>query len=532
MNALQHRWSRAPLAWKLASAPALGLGALTWVSVLGWQGMQAAASAADELNDARLPALAQVGEIDTGIVQVRESVYRLLTLSAAGFSETAQQQALDLLQVQKKQIRQLLDAQQHSQLWSESQQALFAEMVTHFDAFAQYANDAVDMRDTGLSSAASFLTSADAQYSALQDRMQQLRRQQREQAQGAADLSREQTQAATLQLIAAGLIGFLLAASSAYLIQRSIRARLSEAGQWAQRIANGDLCLPDIASQLQGSRDESDRLLLALGQAGQGLTELVQRIAETSGSVATAATQIASGNSDLSTRTETAAASLQHTHASAEQIRGTVQDNAERAQAAAELAHATQSAGQSGQLAAQEASEAMRSLSQQTGRIRDLVGGIETLAFQSNLLSLNAAVEAARAGQAGRGFAVVAQEVRKLAHQSDAMAKDIRTVVGESVNAIDRGAQRVERVARQMQQILAHAEQLSGQVQGISEATRMQAADLGFIHQALSRLDHDTQGNAALVEEASAAAQLLRGQSEALQQMVHHFQLPIAPASS
>jgi methyl-accepting chemotaxis protein len=513
-------WQSKPLAAKLAVTPLLAATALALVGGAGWRGLSIAQAAADEFNDARLPATELVGEIDQRVTQVREATFRVLTQTAAGYQDAVINQAVSEMQRAIDDTQKLLVAQADSSLWGAAEHAAFAGIAQRFAIFGRAGLDAVDMRDTGIASAASFLTSADEHFRALQAELQRLRQNERERAQASADASRLAVERAKAVLLAVGAAGLLLATGVALAQARSMRRRLSNASDWAQRIAKGDLRLPSLDPRLSASRDDGDRLLVSLTEAGQGLSGLIHEIRQTSESVAQAASQIAIGNGELSHRTESAAASLQQTHASAEQIRQSVDGNAQRAQAAEALAVATAEAGQSGFMAAERARNTMQALSRQTGRIHDLIGGIEKLASQSHLLSLNAAVEAARAGQAGRGFGVVAAEVRSLAQRSGELASEIRTVVGESIGAIAEGAAGVERMHGQMSRILQHAQNLSTDVQGIS-----QAREVHEINRALAGLDSDTQGNAALVEQAGAAAHMLREQSSALQGLVANFQL-------
>lgn len=526
MNWLTERWQRTPLELKLASAPTTAFLLLIAVALLAWQGMRTAELAVAEINDARLPAVELVGEIDDGLYQVRGTVYRVLTESAAGFSQTAVEKSLEELTARIEESKRLIESQTTSGLWNAAEQQKFRALSASFDVFAKVAMDAVDMRDMGLSQATSFLTAADKEYKGIQVQMADIRTAQRQAAQAAADATRAAVVRSSKELMTVGVAGLVVGIGLAYSIQRTIRRRLVQAIDWASKIANGDLCLPEIPQGVMASRDASDQLLVKLGQAGDELTGLVQEISQASSSVASAAEQIAVGNSDLSVRTETAAASVQQTHASAEQIREAVNANALRVEEAARLAIATHVAGQEGDAAALEAKNDMKVLLDKSARIGDLIGVIEQIAFQSNLLSLNAAVEAARAGDAGRGFSVVATEVRKMAIRSAELAREVRDVVGDSITAIERGSHRVDTVAEQMSRILKHTQLVSEQVEGINFATREQARDLDAIHLAISRLDSDTQGNAALVEEASAAAQMLRAQSNTLRDLVLRFQVP------
>lgn len=516
-------WRTAPLGIKMALTPVLAAMALLVVGAAGWRGLALAQSAADDFNDARLPASELVSDIDQRVTQVRESTFRVLTLSSAGYADPALSEAVRQMKEVIADTAALLRAQASSGLWRAEQQATFARIAQQFTAFSKTSLDAVDMRDTGVASAASFLTTADGLYRSLHETLQALRQSERARAQASADDNRSTVQQAQRLLLIVGVTGLVLAIGVSVLQAAAIRRRLGEASQWANLISAGDLRLPRQDDRLRASRDDADRLLFSLEAAGQGLTSLVREIRASSESVAQAAEEIATGNIELSQRTESSAAALQRTHASAEQIRSTAEANAEHARAAELLAVATEDSGRVAFDTAERARTTMLDLTQQTSKIRDLIGDIEKLASQSHLLSLNAAVEAARAGVAGRGFGVVAAEVRSLAQRSSELAGQIRQVVGHSLDAIGDGARDVESIHAQTARILTHARHLSADVRHISQASQAQAREVQAINQVLADLDADTQGNAALVEEASAAAQLLSDQSVALQSLVASF---------
>lgn len=499
MQKLSARWHSLPLAIKLYVTPVLAAVALAGVSLAGWQGLSHAQAAADEFNDARLPAAELVGDIGQRILQVREESFKVLTFTEAGYSAAQIERLLGQLTTHIEETRHLLEAQSQSALWTEPQQEGYVRIAKSFDAFARAAMEAVDMRDMGIASAAGYLTTADEHFTQLSVLMQDMAQSQRANAQSAAVESSEAVTHAKIFLLGVSLVGLLLAAGVAVMQARRIRQRLAQASDWAGRIAQGDLRLPSPDHAMAASRDDSDRLLVSLGRAGEGLTTLVDHIRRTSESVATAAQQIAQGNDELSQRTEVAAATLQQTHASAEQIRSSAETNAERARAAESLATAAAEVGQRSFEAAAQARETMQALSKQTGRITDLIDGIGSLAARSHLLSLNAAVEAARAGPAGRGFAVVASEVRTLANRSQGMASEIRTVISESVSAIQAGAQSVEQMHVQVARILEHSRELARDVQGISQSSHDQAGEVRTINEALAGLDAETQNNTALL---------------------------------
>jgi methyl-accepting chemotaxis protein len=477
------------------------------------------------LNSARLPATELVGDLALRILQVREEGFKVLTFTEAGLNPAHINKFVAELQAHISATRALLNEQSQAAIWHEDERRAFVVIAQRFDSFSRAVLDATDIRDTGIASAAAFLSTADEHYAQLSESMQALIKSQRQLSGAAALESSEAVTLAKVQLLAVSVLGLILTAGVALIQARSMQRRLVQASDWAGRIAQGDLRLTATDPAMEESRDKSAQLLVSLGKAGAGLTRLVDSIRLSSESVAQAAEQIAMGNDELARRTETAAATLQQTHASTSQIRDTVVGNAQRAGAAGSLAAAAAEVGQTCFSAAEQAKDAMQMLSKQTGRITDLISGIESLASQSHLLSLNAAVEAARAGTAGKGFSVVAGEVRTLAQRSHSLAAEMRAVIGESVVAIKDGAANVDQMHGHVSRILEHSRDLARDVKSISHATSDQADQVRSLNDALAGLDTDTQGNAALVEEASASAQLLREQAQQLQQLVATFQL-------
>ncbi|MBV8465145.1 MAG: hypothetical protein JO218_04295, partial [Burkholderiales bacterium] len=236
-----------------------------------------------------------------------------------------------------------------------------------------------------------------------------------------------------------------------------------------------------------------------------------------------AVTEIAQGNTDLSGRTEQAAASVEQTASSMEQMSATVKTNAETSDQATRLAGAARDAAASGGRVVSEVVSTMGTISESSRRIADIVGVIDSLAFQTNILALNAAVEAARAGEQGRGFAVVAGEVRALAQRSASAAKEIRDLIGASVEKVEAGSKLVDDAGRAMHDIVAQVNRVSDLNGEISSATREQTQGIAQVSQAVAHLDQITQQNAALVEQSAAASQSLKQQAERLVEAVSVF---------
>ena len=307
----------------------------------------------------------------------------------------------------------------------------------------------------------------------------------------------------------------------AWMVTRSITGPIGRAVSVAKTVAAGDL-----SSVVQSRRkDEAGELLRAMGTMNAQLSSVVTNVREGSECIATGTGQIASGNLDLSMRTERQAASLEETAASMHELRATVRNNSDTASQATQVAEsASAAAGKGGEVVGQVV-QTMEAIATSSRRIADITGVIDSIAFQTNILALNAAVEAARAGEQGRGFAVVASEVRSLAQRSAAAAREIKSLTTASVEQVDAGARLAHGAGAAMDDIVAQVQRVSTLITEISNATREQTSGIDSVGDAVSSLDVVTQQNAALVEEAASAAESLRQQADRLLQSVSIFKL-------
>ena len=315
------------------------------------------------------------------------------------------------------------------------------------------------------------------------------------------------------------VIGVLMGILIAWLITRSITRPLNEAVLVAQTVAAGDLT-SDIVVK---STDETGRLLQALKDMNESLRKIVGEVRVGTDTIATASSQIASGNLDLSSRTEQQASSLEETASSMEELTSTVKQNADNAKQANSLVLSASAVAVKGGVVVAEVVTTMGSINESSRKIVDIISVIDGIAFQTNILALNAAVEAARAGEQGRGFAVVAAEVRNLAQRSAAAAKEIKTLIGDSVDKVETGAKLVDQAGSTMQEIVDSVKRVTDIMSEITAASVEQTDGIEQINQAITQMDEVTQQNAALVEEAAAAAQSLQDQAANLSQVVSVF---------
>ena len=335
-----------------------------------------------------------------------------------------------------------------------------------------------------------------------------------------ASVTQTVTSAGTLMITIAlvtGLTGALLA----WAITRSITAPIRQAVEVAETVAAGDL-----TSRIEfQSKDETGQLLNALKAMNDSLISIVGQVRNSSDSIATGSSQIATGNADLSQRTEEQASNLQQTAASMEQLTQTVKQNADTARQATQLAGTASSAATQGGTVVAQVVATMGEISDSSRKISDIIGVIDGIAFQTNILALNAAVEAARAGEQGRGFAVVASEVRSLAQRSASAAKEIKTLIGASVEKVENGSKLVHEAGQSMGEIVTQVKRVNDLINEISASSVEQSTGIGQIGDAVSQLDQVTQQNAALVEESAAAAESLKHQAANLAQTVAVFKL-------
>ncbi len=326
---------------------------------------------------------------------------------------------------------------------------------------------------------------------------------------------------ATTLLLSLLALATVLSLAAGYVITQSVTAPINDAVRLAETVAQGDLTVNIEANR----RDEAGRLLQALKDMVAALTRTVGAVRAGTDTITTASAEIAAGNHDLSGRTEQQAASLEETASSMEELTSTVKQNADNARQANQLVvFAADFANKGGSVVSQVV-DTMGSIKESSGKIADIIGVIDGIAFQTNILALNAAVEAARAGEQGRGFAVVASEVRTLAQRSAAAAKEIKELINDSVAKVDTGGKLVDEAGATMQQIVASVKQVADIMGEIAGASAEQSSGIEQVNLAIADMDAATQQNAALVEQAAAAATSMQEQAVRLAEAVAVFKL-------
>jgi len=322
-------------------------------------------------------------------------------------------------------------------------------------------------------------------------------------------------------VIIGGVIAVLLVFGTYIFLRRQVLQPLKEAGQYFDLIANGDL----TAKVGVRSANEIGQLFTALKRMQESLTRTVAAVRRGVEEINVGAREIATGNADLSSRTEQQAASLEETAASMQELAFTVKQNAENARQANQLAASASDVAARGGTAVSAVVKTMHEISASSHKISEIVSVIDGIAFQTNILALNAAVEAARAGEQGKGFAVVAGEVRSLAQRSANAAKEIKNLIEESVDKVGAGSQQVERAGATMQEIVSSVKRVTDIMSEIAAASEEQSKGIDQVNGAVLQMDGVTQQNAALVEEAAAAASSLQEQAQWLAEAVAVFKI-------
>jgi methyl-accepting chemotaxis protein len=333
---------------------------------------------------------------------------------------------------------------------------------------------------------------------------------------------------ATVTLLAVVAVTTVVGAAIVWWIVQGITRPLDQAIDIAKTVAAGDLrCEVDVKT-----RDEVGELLTALKQMSGNLSDIVSRVRVGTETIASASSQVATGSMDLSTRTEQQASSLEETASSMTELTSTVRQNNDNATQARKLADEASNVAVRGGATVSEVVQTMGAINESSRKIVDIIGVIDGIAFQTNILALNAAVEAARAGEQGRGFAVVAGEVRNLAHRSAAAAKEIKELIGNSVERVEAGSRLVGEAGATMEEVVSSVRRVTSIIGEIAVATGEQSEGIEQISDAIAQMDSVTQQNAALVEEAAAAAEALQQQAASLAEAVSVFKVHEPPGGA
>ncbi|MDB5956153.1 methyl-accepting chemotaxis protein [Ramlibacter sp.] len=505
---------------KILVAPAVAIVFLLALGAVSWQMLNRQNAALEDLARVRMVSSQIAAEASGDLSEVHSNVYRLFTWIANLKEDQIKKVSDEQHQRIEVLVRNLSTLEKQPGL-SAPEKKLLGDIQPMLTKYRKMVDDAIDMSSMDVATGAMSMQAADAQYlSVLKDlsALVALEKKIGADSYEAAAAAARAAMGVLLAILAAAVVSSL---AIAFILSRAIVRPLHDAIATADQIAHGDL---SVAVHVRGS-DETADLLRALSSMAMNLRQLVSEVANGSHMVADTSAQIAQGNQDLSQRTEEQASTLEETASSMEELTSTVSLNAQNARQASQLAVGASEVARKGGQVVGEVVSTMNGISESSRKIADIIGVIDGIAFQTNILALNAAVEAARAGEQGRGFAVVAAEVRNLAQRSAAAAKEIKTLIGESVNKVDNGAKLVDAAGRTMQEIVASVKKVSDLIAEIAAASEEQDAGIQQINTAVTQMDQVVQQNASLVEEAAAATESMKGQAANLLQMVGRFKL-------
>jgi methyl-accepting chemotaxis protein len=503
---------------KMLAAPLLALGLMLVVAAIAAVGMQQLSAAIDDLTGHYMEARRISNAVRLDVTAARAETFRVFSLignfdeartkveratMAKRFEEaTAQLKALDLP-------------------GTDEDRPLVEAAAKAIAVYAKKADEAIDMGSGDVNLGLAVMMSADDNFKAAQESLVALGKF----VSDAADAKRSAVAAlARTELIVIGIAVVLAAALSlavSVAIARRTAAAVSAAAKSAVALAGGDLTVQFDTR----SKDEIGQLATALEHMRESFGQVISQIHTGVDSVTTASREIAQGNADLSSRTEQQASNLQQTAASMEQMTSSVKQNADAARQANQLAASASQVAAKGGAVVGEVVSTMDQITASSRKIADIIGVIDGIAFQTNILALNAAVEAARAGEQGRGFAVVAGEVRNLAQRSAQAAREIKSLIGESVEKVETGSKLVNDAGQTMSDIVQQVKRVTDLIGEITSSTLEQSNGIGQVNQAVTQLDQMTQQNAALVEQSAAAAESLREQADKLAKAVAIFKL-------
>ena len=426
----------------------------------------------------------------------------------------AEMQQVVVLQTERlKRMQQLAE--------SEVDKRLLADISTHRDAYQALRNSLLKRVEAGEDVRAELFDKLFPAAQAYTDVVEKLVARQRSNMTETQARAEAAALSATVALATGGALALLLAAGLAWRVTRSVVAPIAQARSLTEAIAAGDLSQTISVT----GRDEAAELLTALQRMQGALRELVGQVRTSTDSIHTASAEIATGNQDLSVRTEQTASNLQQAASSMSQLSDTVRQSADSARQANVLAGSAAQVAERGDSVVAQVVATMSEINASAKKIADIIGVIDGIAFQTNILALNAAVEAARAREQGRGFAVVASEVRSPAQRSAAAAREIKALIGSSVDKVESGTRLVADAGLTMTEIVASVNRVSGIIGELSASAAEQSGGISQVNSAVGQLDQMTQQNAALVEQGAAAAESLKDQAQRLTEVVASFKL-------
>ncbi len=510
---------------KIIVAPAVAMGFLALLGGVAYWALSLQQRALQDVYTNRFASYQAASQASESFAELHSDVYRLFTgiakMQPDKINETSTVQKRNILALQER-----MSKLAQRQGVREDERTLTEGVSRRLTQYAQHVEHAIDLSQVDAASGLTALERSDAAFQATIKDLAGIVTIEKKLAEAAYDSAARAYARVLYALVGIVVLALLGSAAVAAFMSRLIVRPLAGATGLASRIAKGDLT-GNIHSE---GRDETGQLVTALKEMNENLRRIVENVRSSADAIGSGTRQIASGNADLSQRTEEQASSLEETASSIEQLTSTVKQNAENARQANQLAIGASEVALKGGQVVSEVVGTMSSINESSRKIVDIISVIDGIAFQTNILALNAAVEAARAGEQGRGFAVVATEVRNLAQRSAAAAKEIKVLIGDSVDKVGAGTRLVDAAGKTMEEIVHAVKRVTDIMAEITAASQEQSSGIEEVNRVVTQMDEVTQQNAALVEQAAAAAHTLQEQARTLEEAVAAFDLGKQPS--
>ena len=524
---MKHIFDRLSLMAKVALAPALVLLCLLIVALYSVWTARETAKTLDFLTQQSLVHVTLVAEAQERAVATNAMVMQSVAYAGAGLKPEVIKALDQKIAAELKVTQQRIDRLREILSDDAESKARLERIDDAFKKYTKAAADTLDLKDADLSTAAVMMSTAETAYGQTRGLLAEQFNHEVKLADLSGERAMDSLTTGNRASMTLAIIALALGMVVTWIIARLIVQPLQAAVGIARDVADGNLRLREV----QAGRDETGQVLRALGEVAQRLNGLIANIRNGADQIDTAASEISIGNNDLAARTEQTASALQVTSSSISDLTNTIKLNAETAIQAKQLASNASRVAQQGGSDVAEVVKTMDAISVQARRISEIIGTIDGIAFQTNILALNAAVEAARAGEQGRGFAVVASEVRSLAGRSAEAAKEIKSLIGASVERIETGSRLVGAAGESMSDIVAQVKRVADLIGEISASAHEQTSGIEQVNHAIVQLDNVTQQNAALVEQAAAAADSLNQQAGRMVEVVSVFKIGAAGAN-
>jgi methyl-accepting chemotaxis protein len=505
---------------KILVSPAVAIVFLMVLGAVSYLGLSRQNGALDDLFHNRLGNYQLVSDAAQDITEVHSGVYRLFTW-IGNLKEDKIKQITNEQRAKIDAVIKSLTGFAERPGMDAGRRQLAEKVLKQLVKYRKQAEDGIELSTIDVNTGMAAMQTADASFQEMIKDLNALVASEKRLAQESYASAGAAFKELVVELVAILVLALAASVAIAAFMSRMIVRALKHAIGLAGRIAAGDL----TAEVKVVGRDETADLLRALKDMNESLRKIVAEVRGGTDSITTASAEIAQGNTDLSQRTEEQASSLEETASSMEELTSTVRQNADNARQANQLAASASEVAVKGGNVVGEVVGTMSAINEASKKIVDIIGVIDGIAFQTNILALNAAVEAARAGEQGRGFAVVASEVRSLAQRSAAAAKEIKELIGNSVDKVDAGTKLVDAAGKTMEEIVVSVKRVTDIMAEITAASQEQSSGIEQVNKAIAQMDEVTQQNSALVEEASAAAQSMKEQAALLAQAVAVFRL-------